>query len=207
MLKCIPCILWITYYNYYTLLGWQSVSELYRVLHDLFTRQRFTSLNLIYLPGVQLAAISGVEPVNPYDELHRLQELEKIELARAYQDLLAGILSRPELPPDDDKQCEATLTIPGNFTSAVLTGDVRVMLEEELQAAADALDRAGLGYHFAAGWMLGITDCDQVSVIWLIDWSIDWLIDWLMDRLIDGSIDWWIDWLIDWLIAYLLKVE
>ncbi|OQV14212.1 hypothetical protein BV898_11565 [Hypsibius exemplaris] len=144
--------------------GWQSVSELYRVLHDLHTRQNYTSLNIIYLPRAQLVAVVGVEPHNPYDQVAQDMKRAQEESEAAYEELLAGIVIRPAAPVEEDDRAlrESAFIIPGNFTSGVLTGNIRLVLRGETLRAAEALDKALFRYRFAVGWMLGITDCDQV---------------------------------------------
>jgi hypothetical protein len=76
--------------------------------------------------------------------------------------LKAGRHSKPPVIIDG-KPREAAFVIPGNFSSAVLTGDIRIMFEDELPRAAQALEKGGYVYNFVPGWMLAITDCDQVG--------------------------------------------
>lgn len=123
---------------------WQSASEIYRVLNDLHTHQRFTDLVLIYLLKTKLTVICGRESVASGGDI--------------------GASNADAMVVDGQEAQSVVHVIPGSFTSGILTGLMRIQLDEELQVIDGALETL-FGVRPDSGWTLAVTDCDQVILL------------------------------------------
>ena len=142
--------------------GWQTPNEIYRVLLDLHNRQHYYSLNLVYLKEAQLIAICGIETEKEQNN-NRYQDLEMQETG---EDIEEASVNAEKVVEKKEEEA-AYFIITGKFLTAVLTGELRLLFEKELEKIGKVFKNNGLPYKFAPGWMLAVTDGDQVR-----SWSI-----------------------------------
>ncbi|XP_055331596.1 uncharacterized protein LOC129583694 [Paramacrobiotus metropolitanus] len=126
----------------------QSVSEVYRVVKDLHTQQKFTELTLIYISKLQLIVVCGKEPV---EESAEMQPGEST----------AEFVVMTRFISEEEQQKMFIYVVPGSFALGTITGTMRFILDDELQTVSKVLNE-----HYQIqpkpGWTLAVTDCDQV---------------------------------------------
>ncbi|GAU99872.1 hypothetical protein RvY_10811 [Ramazzottius varieornatus] len=128
---------------------WQSLSYIHKVVRDLYTKQHFAKLVLIYCKPLEVVIVAGEQEARAGEPLEAK--------------LLTPSVDSTDTNPDGGTEQPGLVTfiLPGNSRTARISGNFRREIDQELWKLSSLLKR--LGRKTSPGWIIAITDTEEVT--------------------------------------------